>query len=486
MKRNKFNLSYHQLATMEMGKLVPVGLTEVLPGDTFDHQTSALIRLSPQLAPVMHPVDVRIHHFYVPHRLVWGAFEDYITGGPDGNNDADFVNGVMDDTELMDYYGVPPVTGLQITTAANRGYNEIWNEFYRDQDLQEERGQAVRTVADIAWEKDYFTASRPWTQKGDDVTIPVGSQAPIKGFGVQDGAYTDPNVAVRETGGIDREYDVGFDLSRGTNPAYAEEDPDNPGYPAMYADLSAAGAVDINDFRLAFALQRYKEARSRYGSRFTEYLRYLGVKSSDSRLQRPEYLGGGKQTISFSEVLQTASDDIGQEQTPVGTLRGHGIAALRSNRYRRFFEEHGYVHTLMSVRPRTIYSNGADRHFFYKKKEDMWQKELQHVGQQEVRAGEVYAQAGDEVNQETFGYTDRYRQYRESRSKVTGEFRTILDYWHMARKFDSLPTLNEDFIKCDATKRIYAEQEQHPLYVMVNHNLRARRLVSRNAGGRIV
>ena len=160
----------------------------------------------------------------------------------------------------------------------------------------------------------------------------------------------------------------------------------NPGVPNIYADLSAVSGISVNALREALALQRYEEARARYGSRYIEYLRFLGVKSSDARLQLPEYLGGGRQVIQFSEIMQTA-----EGTNPVGTLRGHGLAAMRSNRYRRFFEEHGYVMTLMSARPKTVYANGLFRHWNRRTKEDFWQKELEHIGQQEVLNKEVYA-----------------------------------------------------------------------------------------------
>jgi len=221
------------------------------------------------------------------------------------------------------------------------------------------------------------------------------------------------------------------------------------------------------------ALQRYSEARARYGSRYTEYLRYLGVRSSDARLQRPEYLGGGKTPIQFSEVLQTA-----EGTAPVGEMRGHGISALRTNRYRRFFEEHGYVLTVLSVRPKTVYTQGLPRHWNRRTKEDFWQRELQHIGQQEVLNKELYA-AHAEPN-DTFGFQDRYDEYRRAESSVSGEFReSQLDYWHIAREFGSSPALNSSFVECVPSDRIFAAQDNDTLYVMANHSIQARRLVAK-------
>ena len=199
---------------------------------------------------------------------------------------------------------------------------------------------------------------------------------------------------------------------------------------------------DVRTVRLAFALQRYQEARAQYGSRYTEYLRYLGIRPSDARLQRPEYLGGGKQTVAFSEVLRTGNDPATATSTePVGELLGHGIAALRSNRYRYFCEEHGYIYTLLSVRPRTMYQNGITRPWRRRTKEAYYQKELELVGQQEISNAEIYSDgtANDEL---VFGYQDRYSEYRHTQSGVSGDFRGVLDYWHLGRKFSALPVLN--------------------------------------------
>lgn len=253
--------------------------------------------------------------------------------------------------------------------------------------------------------------------------------------------------------------------------------------PQLEADLAAATGGNIIDVRRAFALQRYQEARAQYGSRYTEYLRYLGVNPQDSRLQRPEFLGGGKQTISFSEVLKTGAADDPAE--PIGTMKGHGIAALRSNRYRYFCQEHGYILSLMSVRPKTMYIDGLPKTWTKRTKEEYFQKELELIGQQEIYQREVYAD-GSANDAEIFGYNDRYSEYRYGYSGVRAEFRNLLDYWHLARKFASAPTLNQSFVECDPTKRIFAEQTQHSLWCMLNHNIKARRLVGHTTVGRVI
>lgn len=482
MKRNKHSLSNYRLTTQDMGQLVPVGVTEVLPGDTIQQQSSALIRVSPLVAPVMHPVQVRIHHFFVPNRILWDGWEDFITGGPDGlGSSEDYPTvevPVAAEGGLLDYLGVTPeAAGLEVSAMPVRAYNKIFNEFYRDQDLVGEVDQDSLELQNIAWEKDYFAASRPFTQKGPDVTLPLGSQARV----ATDAGGTD-NLRVWRT--ATEEYSGMHAVDTASDRVQLDGAITGQPEARLYADLSTAEAININDFRLAFALQRYAEARARFGSRFVEYLRYLGVRSSDARLQRPEYLAGGKQTISFSEVLQTAADDIGAEQTPVGTLRGHGIAAIRSNRYRRFFEEHGHVVTLMSVRPKTMYTQAVNKKWLRRTKEDYWQKELERIGQQVVENAEVYGPSSDPEG--IFSYTDRYREYREEPSIVSGEFRDLLDYWHMGRTFTEQPVLNEDFVKCVPTKRIHAEQTQNTLWCMVNHSIQARRLVAKDARSAII
>ena len=488
LRRNKHNLSHYRLFTGDMGKLIPCGLVEVLPGDTFRHSTSAVVRLSPLAAPVMHPSWVRIHHFFVPHRLIWptsgGTFEEFITGGDDGN-DAQAVNTMPTTSsygDLQDYFGLPRVAGIDVSSLPIRGFNRIYNEYYRDQDLVTEKGAQTNDVPNIAWEKDYFTSARPWTQKGSAVNIPLGTYAPVRGIGANS-AFVSGNVNVKETGGVDSTWNP---TVSGTAISL-EEDLNNTGYPNIYADLSSAAAAQVNDIRRAFALQRFQEARARYGSRYTEYLRYLGITPSDARLDRPEYLGGGRTRLAVSEVLQSAPETgTGPSNSfGVGDMYGHGIAAMRSNAYQRFFEEHGYVISCFSVRPKTMYQNGIHRTFLRQYREDFFQRELQFIGQQEVYQGEIYAD--NATLRDTFGYQDRYREYREHPSGVSGDFRDTrnLDHWHQGRAFGSAPTLNSSFIECDATKRIHNVTSEPALWVMVQHNIAARRMVARTAAGKI-
>lgn len=492
MKRSKFSLSNYKLLTCDMGELVPIGLTEVLPGDSIQQATSALVRCSPLLAPVMHPVSIRIHHWFVPYRLLWDEWEDFITAGPTGTSLPTFPTITLPNPTtvgaLSDYLGIPNALNAPVVSALPfRAYAKIFNENYRDQDLVTELPETTAsgndtttntTLKNVAWEKDYFTSSRPWEQKGPTVTIPLGTAAPVVSTGVNV-----PTIRVQGEG-ADRPLMIG-PYAAGAPPGMsitgvganvaASADFRWGANTRLQADLTGASAITVNALRQALALQSFEEARARYGSRYVEYLRYLGVKSSDARLQRPEYLGGGKQTIQFSEVLATAASTT--PATTVGEMKGHGISAMRSNRYRRFFEEHGVVVSLLSALPKTMYVQGIARHWNRRTKEEFWQREFQHIGQQAVKNKEVYAAAASP--DATFGYQDRYDEYRRTENTIAGEFRTTaLDYWHMGRIFASEPALNASFVTSTPSKRNFASQSTDTLYVMAKHNIQARRLVA--------
>lgn len=508
MKRNKFSLTHTKLASFNMGQLVPVGLQEVLPGDTFQQSTTALIRVSPLNAPIMHPVHANIYHFFVPHRLVWddsgGAntgFQAFIAGGPAGTSAPTFptitpnTGAGYADGSLADYLGLQTgVDDLPHSALPFRGYALIWNEFFRDEDLQtllvidKTDGADTTTnvtLQNVCWEKDRFTGARLTTQKGTAVTLPLGTSAPVKTSASTQVSGVQERIAFVEVDGsaVVGDKSLAFDPSGGGlyESTAAVTRAASGVYPYnLFADLTGATAADVNTIREAFALQRYKENRMRFGSRYTEYLRFLGVKSSDARLQRPELLGVGRQTLQFSEVLQQAPSTSGTPGTGVGILKGHGIGAIRSNRYRRFFEEHGYVFTLMAVRPKTIYGTGISRHWSYATKEDMWQKELEHIGQEEIYNKEV--NWADTAPNDVFGYGDRYDQYRRTESSIAGEFRSsTANFWHYARIFSGDVTLNAAFVSSDPTTRTYQSTSTNQLYVMCMHSVQARRLVSRNA-----
>lgn len=481
MKRSKHTLSHYRMVTANMGELFPVQCVPVLPGDTMQGSTSALIRVSPLNTPVMHPVTVRTHTFFVPNRIVFDGWEDFITGGNDGLGEGNVLPThplASDKKQLLAYLGCPPVGDINVNQLPLRAVNLIFNEYYRDQDLVPERLLAANDLPKIAWEKDYFTTARPWSQRGPEVTLPLGTSADVKtaaGIGTNVAVYSDAAGSLQhlDTSGLAALVDA---QAGATNQA-------------LYADLANAAAPAVNDFRAAFALQRYQEARARYGARFTEYLRYLGINPSDARLQRPELLGGGTTRLNFSEVLQTAPNSGRPSETSelgVGDLYGHGIAGMKTGKWRKFFEEHGYVITMMSIRPKAIYLNGIPREFLKTTKEDYFQKELANLGQQEIYNNEVSADltTGDQ----TFGYQDRYHEYRSHPSQVSQEFRDNLASFHLARNLPAGTALNQSFVECDPSRDIFqiTDTQYDTLWCMVNNHLVARRMVPKRSNPRIL
>lgn len=452
MKRYLHNKSHYHLVANRMGELTPVSAFEALAGDTVQIQNSALIRVSPLVTPVMHPVVVKFFNYFVPNRILDPAdgtfkFEDFITGGEDGfyQTAPPRAAGVtVSKGDVIEHFGIEPGAGRDYNTFVPKAYATIWNHDFRDQQLQSEIDVDNYTGAEapkkVSWEKDYFTAARPESQLGPETILPLGTSADIHhaaANGANISVYSDANSAFHQMGTAATSLDASSNTNSEAN--------------KLYADLRTATGASVNDIRFAFAIQRYKEARNLYGARMTEYLRYLGIASSDARLQRPELISTGKSVINFSEVLQTADTT----NNPLGTLGGHGIAGMRSRRARYFCEEPGHVLTLMYVRPKAMYMQSKHKMWDRLTKEDYWQKELQHIGQEEVLNQEIYTDAVDPKG--TFGWTPRYQSFKSVPSRVSGDFRDILNSWHLARDLASEPVLNASFIECDPSDRIYAD-----------------------------
>lgn len=467
MRRSFHNLDHHHLLSTDMGLLVPVGTMEVLPGDTFNHAVASLVRVAPLVNPLMHPVDVRIHHWYAPNRILWSDFDDFIVGKD--TDPVPTVTATSDREGILGHMGMAIGSGDSCSALPVRAYNAIYNEFYRDQDLQTARGVDDLDVARCCWEKDYLTTARDSPQQGDAVQIEFSAgTVPVTGLGVEANSAYHTNNIYDENGSLMSAPNGHWPIS-----ALAAVDSDKTnGYVSPVADMSqATGGIDVNDLRQAIALQRFAEARARYGSRYADYLRFLGINPSDGRLDRPEYLGGGRQSISFSEVLATAEGT----NTDVGDMFGHGLAAMRTRRYRKMFEEHGWVISLMSVRPKTMYEDMVPRQFRRYDPMQYWQKELEVLPWQEVYQDEVHTD-GDPAT--IFGYVPRYEEYRHAMSYVSGSFAGGTENdWHMARSFASVPTLNDSFVECTPTDRVYADTSMPELLINVRHELRAMRLV---------
>jgi len=475
-----------------MGQLIPIGWFPVLPGDTVGQKTDVLLRVSPLAAPVMHQVDVRVHHFKIAYRTIWDGWEDFITGGEDGMNLAQVPTIPSLDTpnSLLDYLGVPLVAGAEVSILPVMAFNQIYNEFYRDQDLVTARDQADTTIPQVAWGKDYYTTARPWSQKGPSVSIPIGGgQLPVSGIGMNSGGAFGAGTDVIESDGSTVTYDTSQDNSNtsAANAMHFQENPDENGQPNIFVDLDNIDGADPLDVRRAWGIQRFMENAARFGSRYPEKMRQLGSLYK-GLMDRPEFLAGGNKSINFSEVLQTSPDVTGPEERHefgVGDLYGHGIAAMRSNKYARRIDEHGLIMTLLSVRPKSIYQDGVHREWIRKDREDFHDPYLEFIGQQEIQLNELFLAAANSEN-DVFGYSDKYQEYRGHPSTVHAEFRDTLDYWHMARKFDEAPVLNQSFTDCIPTKRVHNEQTQHSCWIMAHHSIACHRNISKSATPRLI
>jgi hypothetical protein len=493
-KKNVFDLTHDVKMSGKMGQLLPVLVQECVPGDSWQIGCDSLIRFAPLIAPVMHRIDVSVHYFFVPNRIVWENWEKFIV---DANTQLvmPYINASGLEPQyqiptqagtariLADYLGVPgPNNGTAGNTKINAlpfaAYQAIYNEYYRDQNLvppidykltdgntwdtSPARFREITNVRNRAWEHDYFTSSLPWAQKGAAVDIPLGS---ING---------DAEVYINNL--------VGPTTLTGnpTSPVVQNQLSTVVANNELFAHLDdlQVGATTINDLRRAFRLQEWLEKNARGGTRYIEnILMHFGVKSSDARLQRPEYITGIKTPVVISEVLNTAGTFSGQTPTsPVqGNMAGHGVAVSTGKYGNYFCEEHGYIIGIMSVMPKTAYQQGIPKTFLKNDPLDYFWPSFAHIGEQPVQNQELVAYAGA-MNEQTFGYVPRYAEYKYNPSRVAGEFKTTLDYWHLGRKFANLPALNQTFIECtpEQCARIFAVQNgQDNLYMQILHKIRA-------------
>lgn len=487
-----FDLSFEHKLSCQMGELIPTCLQEIVPGDMFRVNTEMMLRLAPTLYPIMHRVNAYIHYFFVPNRLVWDDWEDFITGGDSGavsnptfpqltgTTTANFAIG-----RLPDYFGI--ASGNSAVTAYDfisqlpfRAYHLIWSEYYRDQYAQTEfdpnaanTDGVLTELRDRCWEKDYFTSSLPEAVRGGDTLISgtVSSLVNYKAAGT-DGIFTGATS--------------GAVTSSGAGNAHPETPTNNNIAIENISSIANTLSLSVNDLRLAVRTQEFWETAMRVGNRYIEaILGHFGVVSSNRALQRPQYLGGGKQPLVISEVVNTS----GAGSDPQGTMVGHGISVGSSFGFQEQFEEHGYVMGILSVLPRTAYQQGVPKTFIRDDRFDFYWPEFAHLGEQVVENRELYFNAGTAGDDPTgtFGYQQRYAEYKYNPSIVSGEFRTSLDAFHMARQFSSEPDLNEAFLVADIspiatedggiTQRIYANttEDDDKLWIQLYHDVKAKR-----------
>lgn len=500
-KYNTFDLSHDKRLTMKMGEIVPVMALDVLPGDKFTVDTSHLTRFLPLVAPVMHNVKVKVRYFFSPNRLVWPNWEDFITGPESATDTVEpvhpYINAGVAPSTLQDYMGVGTssntagVNKVDINALPFAHYQFIYNEYFRDQNLQSEIDYELVDGSNpttpflvnrtVAWARDRFTSALPFTQKGPEVSLPVlDNSATVQAITfkpaarIGDTLYNVTQDASFTTSGSIVTTSSGELASQGSLAAL-----DNTANLLLDQSAINSAAATINELRQAFAIQKWLELNARTGNRYTEHIQaHFGVKPQDARLQRPEEFGGSVSNIQFSEVLQTAgTTSTGQDASALGTMGGHALGAAGSEKASYYAQEHGWIFAFMYVVPETAYYQGVPKKFTKVDRYDYYQPLLAHLGEQPVKMKELFAQ-GTSADDTTFGYLPIYDEYRHEQSTVAGLMKTDLEHWHLGRKFGTVPALNESFITVNATDRIFAVAGEEQIIAHVYNDVKAQRKIA--------